>query len=204
MLIVFLIVAALAFTVEFPLADKADPSDHSFVPVPEWYFLFYYQLLKYVPGYLEPVTGWILPSLFVAALFLLPFIDRNPQRKPSSRPVTLGGGLVFLTVVFVFLGISLRDLYAVPKKHPAVSRGLAIVEKLGCKTCHRIHGDGGNIAPDLSYVADRRPDREWHIQHFKDPASVSPGSFMPKFPLNDQELNDLTSYILTLKSGPPA
>lgn len=200
MLVVFLAVAALAFTVEFPLADKADPSDHSFIPVPEWYFLFYYQLLKYVPGYLEPLTSWILPSLFVLALFLLPFIDRNPQRTPTSRPVTVGGGLAFVTVVFVLLGISLRDLYAVPKKDPALVHGEALVGTLGCKSCHRIHGDGANIAPDLSYVADRRPDRNWHIQHFKDPQSVSPGSFMPKFPLNDRQLNDLTSYILTLRS----
>jgi cytochrome c1 len=36
---------------------------------------------------------------------------------------------------------------------------------------------------------------------FRDPKSVSPGSFMPKFPLTDPELNDLTNYVLTLKSG---
>ena len=202
MLGVFLIVAALAFTVEFPLADKADPSDHTFIPIPEWYFLFYYQLLKYIPGPLEPLTTWILPSLFVLGLFLLPFLDRKPQRNPSSRPVTMGAGLGFVTVVVVLLGISLRAEYAVPKTDPAIIRGEALVAKFGCKTCHRIHGDGANVAPDLSFVADRRPDRQWHIQHFKDPQSVSPGSFMPKFPLTDKQLNDLTTYILTLKSGP--
>ncbi len=58
------------------------------------------------------------------------------------------------------------------------------------------------LAPDPSFVADRRPDHAWHIQHFKDPQSVSPESFMPKFPLDDKQLNDLTKYILTLKSGP--
>ena len=201
MLGVFLVVASLAFTVEFPLADKADPSDHSFIPVPEWYFLFHYELLKMAPGSLAPVVTWVLPSLFILVLFSLPFIDRNPQRKPAARRTTLAGGFVFLVMMFTLLGISLRDLYAVPKKDPAVARGETLVGKLGCKTCHRIHGDGAAIAPDLSYVADRRPEREWHLRHFKDPKSVSPGSFMPKFPLNDQQLNDLTSYILTLKSG---
>ena len=57
------------------------------------------------------------------------------------------------------------------------------------------------IAPDLSYVADRRPEREWHLQHFLHPTSVSPDSIMPKFPFTDQELNDLTNYMLTLESG---
>ena len=201
MLVVFLIVSTLAFTVEFPLADKADPSDHTFIPVPEWYFLFYYEFLKIVPGALEPLATWVLPALFILALFLLPFVDRNPQRNPSSRLMTIGVGITFVSVVFVLLGISLRDLYAVPKKDPAVVRGEELVQENGCKTCHRIHGDGANVAPDLSFVADRRPDREWHIRHFKDPQSVSPGSFMPKFPLTDEQLNDLTSYILTLKSG---
>ncbi|MES4785968.1 MAG: quinol:cytochrome C oxidoreductase, partial [Nitrospiraceae bacterium] len=50
MLVVFAIVAALAMMIPFPLTDKADPSDTTFIPVPEWYFLFYYQLLKYVHG----------------------------------------------------------------------------------------------------------------------------------------------------------
>ena len=201
MLGVFVIVASLAFTVEFPLADKADPSDHSFIPVPEWYFLFHYELLKMAPGPLAPVVTWVLPSLFFLVLLLLPFIDRNPQRKPAARRTTLAGGFTFLVIMFTLLGISLRDLYAVPKKDPAVARGEALVGKFGCKTCHQIHGDGAAVAPDLSYVADRRPEREWHLRHFRDPQSVSPGSFMPKFPLNDQQLNDLTSYILTLKSG---
>jgi ubiquinol-cytochrome c reductase cytochrome b subunit len=198
---VFLLVAALAILVEFPLADKADPSDHSFVPVPEWYFLFHYQLLKYAPGSLGPLATWLLPALFFTGLLLLPFLDRNTERRPSSRPVMLGVGLGFLVIVFTLLGISLKNLYAVPKQDPSLARGIALVEQFKCLTCHRIHGEGANIAPDLSYVADRRPDRDWHIQHFKDPQSVSPGSFMPKLPLNDKQLDDLTNYMLTLKGG---
>ncbi|UCH90511.1 MAG: cytochrome b N-terminal domain-containing protein [Nitrospirota bacterium] len=201
MLGIFLVVSILAATVEFPLTDKADPSDTSFIPVPEWYFLFYYQLLKYFHGPFAPLATWILPSLFFLGLFFLPFLDRHPERRISRRPVTLGAGFVFLIGVFVLLGISLRDLYAVPKTDPSVLRGQKLVAKYECKTCHRIHGDGMAIGPDLSYVADRRPEREWHIQHFRNPSSVSPGSFMPKFPFTDQELNDLTDYMLTLKSG---
>lgn len=201
MLGVFVVVATLTIFIEFPLADRADPSDHSFIPVPEWYFLFHYQLLKYAPGALGPLATWLLPALFFTGLFLLPFWDRNPERHPSARPITLGVGMGFLIMVFVLLGFSLKQLYAVPKKDPSIDRGIGLVVQLGCKTCHRIHGEGGNLAPDLSFVADRQPDRAWHIQHFKDPKSVSPGSFMPTFPLDDKQLNDLTNYMLTLKSG---
>ncbi|SRR5581483_3404171 len=196
---VFLVIATLALTVPFPLTDKANPSDTSFVPVPEWYFLFYYELLKYVHGPLEPVATWILPALFVLVLLFWPFIDRNPARHPSSRPVAIGAGAVFLVVVFSLLGISLKNLYAVPRVDPAVAHGKEIYAKYGCSGCHRIHGEGGAVGPDLSYVGEVRPEREWHLRHFRDPQSVSPGSIMPKFPLTEQELNDLTSYMLSLK-----
>ncbi|MGH7231285.1 MAG: copper-containing nitrite reductase, partial [Nitrospiraceae bacterium] len=201
MLVVFLVVSVLALTVSFPLADKANPSDTTFTPVPEWYFLFYYQLLKYVHGPLEPLATWVLPGMFFLVLLFWPFIDRNPSRHPTARPVALAAGGVFLIIVFALLGVSLRDLYALPRIDPAIARGQALYAKFGCAGCHRIHGEGGGVAPDLSYVGDTRPDRAWHIRHFRDPQSVSPASFMPKFPLDEQELNDLTSYVLSLKRG---
>jgi ubiquinol-cytochrome c reductase cytochrome b subunit len=106
---------------------------------------------------------------------------------------------VFLVVVFSLLGISLKNLYAVPRVDPAIAKGRALYSQFGCAGCHRVHGEGGAIGPDLSFVGDKRPDREWHLKHFKDPQSVSPGSFMPKFPLTDPQLNELTSYMLSLK-----
>ena len=204
MLGVFLMVALLASTVEFPLANRADPSDNTFTPVPEWYFLFFYQLLKYMSGPLEPLATWVLPACFILGLLLLPFLDRNPNRRPSSRPVALASGVAFLTIIFTLLGVSLRDLHAIPTVDPSVARGKALFAHHHCMACHRIHGEGGKVGPDLSYVADQRPDRQWHLRHLRDPQSVSPGSIMPAFPLEEKDLNDLTSYILTLKSGTTA
>ncbi|SLM48686.1 Quinol-cytochrome c reductase, fused cytochrome b/c subunit [Nitrospira japonica] len=197
---VFALLVLLACLVPFPLADKANPADTSFVPVPEWYFLFYYELLKYVHGPLEPVATWILPGLFIAALLLWPFLDwQKTVRAPASRPVGMALGAIFLLVVFSLLGVSLKSLYGVKRADPGVAHGQALFASLGCTGCHRIHGTGGAIGPDLSYVGDERPDREWHMKHFRDPQSVSPGSIMPKFPLSEQELRDLTSYMVSLK-----
>lgn len=201
MLGVFAVIATLALMVPFPLTDKADPSDTSFVPVPEWYFLFYYELLKYVHGPLEPLATWILPMVFVLILLLWPFIDRHPERHPIRRPAALASGVIFLAVVFSLLGISIKNLYAVPRVDPAVVHGKALFAQLGCAGCHRTHGEGGAVGPDLSYVGDTRPEREWHLKHFRDPQSVSPGSFMPKLSLDEQQLNDLTSYMVSLKRG---
>jgi len=200
MLGVFIVLAALATLVPFPLTDKADPSDTSFVPVPEWYFLFYYEFLKHVHGPLEPVATWILPGAAVLVMLFWPFLDwQKKVRAPTSRPIGMALGVLFLVFVFSMLGISLKNLYAVKRVDPAIAHGKALVKQFGCTACHRIHGEGGAIGPELSYVGDRRPEREWHFKHFRNPQSVSPGSIMPKFPLTDQELHDLTSYMLSLR-----
>ena len=200
MLAVFGVLALLAILVPFPLTDKANPSDTSFVPVPEWYFLFYYELLKHVHGPLEPLATWVLPVMAVLVMLLWPLIDRQKTvRHPASRPIGMALAVLFLVTVFSLLGISLKNLYAVKRVDPGVARGQALVEHLGCVGCHRIHGTGGAVGPDLSYIGDQRPEREWHLKHFRNPQSVSPGSIMPKFPLTDQELQDLTSYMLSLR-----
>jgi len=200
MLGVFVVLALLAVLVPFPLADKANPSDTSFVPVPEWYFLFYYELLKHVHGPLEPFATWVLPVIVVSVILLWPFLDwQKTVRAPASRPVGMAVFAVFLITVFSLLGVSLKNLYGVKRIDPGIAHGQTLFTSLGCTGCHRIHGTGGAIGPDLSYEGDVRPDREWHMKHFRDPQSVSPGSIMPKFPLTDAELQDLTSYVLSLK-----
>jgi quinol-cytochrome oxidoreductase complex cytochrome b subunit len=196
--IVFLIVASLAAGLPFPLADKADPSDTSFQPIPEWYFLFYYQGLKYVHGPFEPLATWILPAVFYGVLLFLPFIDRNPVRNPARRPTAILIGAAFLIAVFALMAISLKEIYAVPTTDPSVVRGRELFSSLQCNGCHRVHGSGGAVGPDLSYVGRTR-DRDWLIRHFKDPQSVVPGSIMPRFPLEGSKMEDLTNYMLSLK-----
>ena len=128
----FLVLGTLASTIPLPLTDKANPSDTNFVPVPEWYFLFYYELLKYVHGPLEPLATWVLPLCVILIMLFWPFIDRNPIRNPIRRPVAIGSGLLFLLVVFGLLGISIKNLYAVPRTDPSVARGKAVYAQFGC------------------------------------------------------------------------
>ena len=197
---VFLVLVLLARFVPFPLADKANPADTSFVPIPEWYFLFYYELLKYIHGPLEPLATWVLPAVVILVMLLWPFLDRQKHvRAPASRPVGMAVAALFLLTVFSLLGTSLKSLYGMKRTDPVIAHGQTLYANLGCAGCHRIHGNGGAIGPELSYEGDARPDREWHIKHFRDPQSVSPGSIMPKFPLTETELQDLTSYMLSLK-----
>lgn len=79
---------------------------------------------------------------------------------------------------------------------PKLARGEAVFEDAGCIGCHKLHGRGGVIGPELEKVgADHSP--EWLIKHFKNPAAVSPGSAMPPIRLNDDDLDALTLYVLS-------
>jgi len=198
-LFAFLIVVGMAIWLPFPLADKADPSASDFVPLPEWYFLFYYEMLRFFKGpLLEPVGTVILPALFFALLFALPFIDRQKERRPAKRPAALAAGAGFLVVVFLLLGVSLHRVWSVPTTPPEVAAGKTLYAKLQCSACHRIHGEGGSFGPNLSYVGTKH-DRDWLIRHFKNPQAVVPGSAMPPFDLDPESLNALADYLLSLK-----
>ena len=196
--VAFVIIGTLALLAPAPLSDPADPSDNTFTPVPEWYFLFYYQLLQYLEGHWEIVGTLVLPILFFLFLFLLPWLDRRKERRPFSRPVVMSAGAGFLVLVFTLLSISIREVASIPKVDPSVHRGKALYQELDCSGCHRIHGKGEAFAPDLSYIGDLR-DRVWLIRHFKDSQAIVPTSDMPEYGLNEQELDDLTNYMLTLK-----
>ncbi len=74
-----------------------------------------------------------------------------------------------------------------------------LIEEKGCLLCHTLRGRGGKAGPDLTQVAGRR-NADWLFQHFKNPRRVVPGSKMPNLYLTDEEANDLTRYMLSLKS----
>ena len=86
---VFACLITFAATIRVPLDGMADPSDATYVPRPEWYFLSLFQLLKYFPGRLEPVATMVIPGAVVTLLALLPFLDRRPERHPGKRRLVM-------------------------------------------------------------------------------------------------------------------
>jgi ubiquinol-cytochrome c reductase cytochrome b subunit len=102
---VFALLLTAAVAVEAPLDPVADPTDATYVPRPEWYFMSLFELLKYFPGRLEPIATVVIPGLVVTLLLLLPFLDRRPEREPGRRPFVIGSflltfaGIAFLTVL---------------------------------------------------------------------------------------------------------
>jgi mono/diheme cytochrome c family protein len=84
---------------------------------------------------------------------------------------------------------------------PKLVRGHDVFQKAGCIGCHKLQGVGGIIGPDLDKVgANRSPD--WLLKHFKNPATVTPGSAMPPIQASDADLDALTLYVLSFTGEP--
>lgn len=84
-----------------PLGYPADPLNSEFKPIPDWYFLFMYQLLKYPymsDDYIVLATV-VFPGLLFGGLMLAPFIDRSEHRRFYRRPVA--SAIVLLTIAAI-------------------------------------------------------------------------------------------------------
>jgi quinol-cytochrome oxidoreductase complex cytochrome b subunit len=73
-----------------------------FVPQPDWYFLWIYQILKIsvFEGAGLPVALALVTVVFIV-LFLLPFIDRGESRLIVERPTYVTLGLIFVGELIV-------------------------------------------------------------------------------------------------------
>lgn len=98
----------LVVTHPAPLGYPADPTNTSFIPMPDWYFLFLYQLLKY-PYMAEEfvVLGTVgIPGLAFMALTLIPFLDRTPERRFTKRPVPTAMMLLSIAAIVYLTWVS--------------------------------------------------------------------------------------------------
>ena len=90
-----------------PLDFPADPTNTSSDPRPEWYFLFLYQLLSYVPGWLEPYVIALLPLIGLGGMAALPFVDRKSVYAVWKKPVILLIGSIYVFAIVILTVIAI-------------------------------------------------------------------------------------------------
>lgn len=93
-LIVVTLQVALAMLLPFGLGEAATPDATPKGVKPEWYFLPVYQLLKYFPK----LVGILLINVGMGLFVLLPFLDRNPERRPGKRKFMMAVAAIGLLV----------------------------------------------------------------------------------------------------------
>jgi ubiquinol-cytochrome c reductase cytochrome b subunit len=197
---VFALLLTFAIKGKVPLDAIADPSDATFIPRPEWYFLSLFQLLKYFPGRYEPVATLVIPGVVVGGLLLLPFLDRSPERHLLKRRrvaaafVLLGTGVVVLT----YLGLKDSPAHADPAHWgPFALAGRELAQDQRCQTCHRIGGAANPVA-DIRL----RHDREWLLAHIADPEIIAPGTRKPPpGNMRESQARSIALYLQKVRAG---
>ena len=80
---------------------------------PEWYFLAAYQTLKIFPntvfGGAAELLGMSVQVIAITALFLLPFLDRSPEKNWRRRPYFI---YCVAAGVVIFIGLTIWGHYS--------------------------------------------------------------------------------------------
>jgi len=68
-----------------------------------------------------------------------------------------------------------------------------------CIACHALGGQGGAVGPSLDLVGSRR-DATYINKWLHDPMSMKPDAKMPKLPLTEAQIDELTAFLSQLKA----
>jgi ubiquinol-cytochrome c reductase cytochrome b subunit len=191
-----------------PLERMADPTDTSYIPRPEWYFLFLFQTLKVFEGPLEVLGTVILPTLAILALIATPFIDRSRLARVRQRTLAMG---VVVLAGLGWAGLTAAAIRSTPPQTaasmidfsgptqwmqltPSQLTGVGYYREQNCGQCHNVTGGTPKQGPNLEGTS-RRHDNAWLVAHFKQPSRAGSAAPAATMHLTDAQLKDLTALM---------
>jgi menaquinol-cytochrome c reductase cytochrome b/c subunit len=208
--IVMVVIIAMSLVLGAELGPKADATTTTYVPRPEWYFFFLFEVLRVIkPAILVPIATVGIPTICMVLLLLLPFYDRGPERRPERRPLATTAGIVtigamaYLTYLGANAGSPTRIEMPTPQRIVAqggtvlaqYNAGKEVAAQSGCLGCHKF-GENGNSGPGppLTNIAARLP-RQAIARTL-----INPTPPMPPFTnLPPAKFNALVSFLAQLK-----
>jgi ubiquinone/menaquinone biosynthesis C-methylase UbiE len=199
-LIVVAVIIVMSLVLGAEQGPKADPTTTTYVPRPEWYFFFLFEVLRVIkPPELVPIATIGIPTVCMVLLLLLPFYDRGPERRPERRPLaTTAGCLTILAMAYLtYAGATGGSPTEIDMKvAPQYQAGKEVVAGSGCLACHKLGENGNNgPGPELTHIAARIP-RAAIIRSVE----IGPG-IMPSFrELPKKKLNELADFLSSLNS----
>ncbi|HEX6512046.1 MAG TPA: c-type cytochrome [Chloroflexota bacterium] len=129
------------------------------------------------------------------------------EQATPAAPVSASAAIANPTPGPQGSGIVSIETGAQPFKQGDAQAGQQVFETKGCTGCHTIDSIAsarGTVGPNLTHIAsqpyDSFPnDDQFLKQWINDPQAAKPGTAMPKLGLTDDELNNVVTYLLTLK-----
>jgi menaquinol-cytochrome c reductase cytochrome b/c subunit len=200
--IVLITIVVLSIIFGAEQGPKADPTTTTYVPRPEWYFFFLFELLRVVkPPELTPLATIGIPTICMILLVLLPFYDRSPERRPERRPVATAAGIftiaamAYLTYLGAAAGSPNEIEYPVAPEYEA---GKLVAAQSGCLACHKI-GENGNDGPgpELTEIGNTLPQAAMRR------TLENPTAPMPSYAaLPEEKKTALVEFLAQLKGEP--
>jgi hypothetical protein len=159
--ITLVVIIAMAIVLGAELGPKADPTSTTYVPRPEWYFFFLFELLRVVkPPELVFMATIGIPTICLVLLLALPFFDRGPERNPARRPIatlagiTTIGAMAYLSILGATAGSPTEIELDV---EPQYEKGRDVAASSGCTACHKFGENGNTLGPELTEIGARLP-----------------------------------------------
>jgi ubiquinol-cytochrome c reductase cytochrome b subunit/menaquinol-cytochrome c reductase cytochrome b/c subunit len=191
------------------LGPKADPTTTTYVPRPEWYFFFLFEVLRVIkPPVWTPFAIIGVPTIAMILLFLLPFYDRSPERHIARRPIALAAGIATMLAMayLTYEGAAAGSPNTIDMKAPAAlagpqlqtfNAGRLVAAQSGCLACHKI-GDNGNDGPgpQLTHVGSKLPPGAI-ASTLRNPTAPMP-SFKNLATQSPQKFQDLVGFLSEL------
>jgi menaquinol-cytochrome c reductase cytochrome b/c subunit len=196
-LLVVAVIIVMSIVLGAEQGPKADPTSTTYVPRPEWYFFFLFELLRVIkPPELVPIATIGIPTICMVLLLLLPFYDRGPERNPIRRPIATTAGVMTIVAMayLTFLGATGGSPTEIEMEvAPRYEAGKEVVAGAGCLACHKIGENGGTIGPELTHIAQRVP-RAAIVRSVE----IGP-DIMPSYrDLSPKKLNELADFLSSL------
>lgn len=197
-IVVMIVIILMSLILGAELGPKADPTTTTYVPRPEWYFFFLFELLRVIkPPELVFVATLVIPNICIVLLVLLPFYDRGPERRPTRRPVAMTAmgltivAMTYLTLLGAFAG-SPTEIDA--EVEPQYQYGKEVAANSGCLGCHKF-GENGNDGPgpNLTTIGSRMPKQA--LQRTLDNPTPPMPSFQSMPPDQKQALVDYLAQL---------
>jgi len=199
-----LAVIVLAITVRVQVGEPVNPATTDFIPRPEWYFYFAFELLKIFKNQnsLTPVimATFMVPNILIILLVIWPFIDRGPERRIWKRPFALGTAVLVTTGLcyLTFIGATTPEGVAKGATIPLTgldanaTKGEVLFLANGCTSCHMVKGVGApGPGPELTNEGAKGWDNAKMIKWLKAPLAP-----MPSFAsLPPEDLDNLATFL---------
>jgi ubiquinol-cytochrome c reductase cytochrome b subunit len=210
--IMFAVTACALWFGPFGPTGQPDPTIIQTAPKPDFFFLWIYAVLAYLPPALETPVLFIAPVIGIGALILLPLLSGEGEKHWSKRPVAV----LMVTIIAVALGIFTRLGTYTPwspimnawstdpippaylhNRTPLEREGAVVLQNKQCRNCHSVGGQGGLRGPALDAVASHMTEDQIVRQ------VLQGGGNMPAYgnALNPSEATALVKFLTTLRGN---